>query len=200
MDQNDLNAVIALNVDFAGLILTPKSKRYLSLPQAALLTRDLVKQQTKLVAVFQDPTALEVETALNALPLDFLQFHGQETPSFVSSFHFPYIKAFSLEESSKIPDYDTPYILLDAMSAEMRGGTGKELDFNRAQKIIETYNGKKFFLAGGLSDLNISQCLDISRPFALDISSGVEISPGVKDMEQIRSVMEQIRSKTCAWN
>lgn len=198
--REDLEAVVALQVDFAGLILTPRSKRFLSMEQAALLTRDLEKHQTKLVAVFEDPTSQEVEAALKTLPLDFIQFHGQESPAFVTSFHFPHIKAFSLAESSNIPDYDTPYILLDAMSAEKRGGSGKQLDFHRAQEIIETYSTKKFFLAGGLSDLNISRCLDITRPFALDISSGVEISPGVKDMAQIRSVMELIRSKTCAWN
>ncbi len=187
----DLEYVIDLKIDFAGIILTEKSKRYISFDNAKKLLNDINKKDTALVAVLLNPQKDFVQKVISQLPFDYLQFHGNESAEFCEQFNFPYIKVFTVSELNQIKNYKTPYILIDSATKENRGGTGIVFDW----KVLKTINKKnrKIFVAGGLNPENVLECIQQSHPYAIDISSGVEIKPGIKNLDKILQVVKKIR-------
>jgi phosphoribosylanthranilate isomerase len=138
------------------------------------------------VGVFVDPPEELVMEAATACGLNMLQFHGNETPEFCTQFGFMSMKAFRVRDAQSLdalPTYPTDAWLLDTYSEGQMGGTGQT--FNWELAIAAKELGRPIFLAGGLTPDNVAEAVRRVRPFAVDVSSGVEMSPGRKDHARI---------------
>ncbi len=192
-----VDAAIDAGADALGFVLYPPSSRAIDLAHLSELT-GRVPAFVSTVALFVNPTKEEVEVALASARIDLLQFHGDEPESFCASFGRPYLKAlpvtdaFDLLQSSVI--YATASaLLLDTPSAG-HGGSGKTFNW----QLINTSNTQNerapaLVLSGGLTAANVADAISAVRPFAVDVSSGVEISRGVKSSELIQNFCRAVR-------
>lgn len=203
-EQQHVDASIDAGADALGFVLYPPSVRAISLEFCAELTRH-VPAFVSTVALFVNPTQHEVENALSAARIDLLQFHGNEPEAFCASFGRPYLKALAVDESFDLLQYRQQYVsaaalLLDTPSAG-HGGSGKTFNW----QLINTPNTGKaradalserapaLVLSGGLTAANVADAIRAVRPFALDVSSGVEVSRGVKSSELIQNFCRAVR-------
>ena len=189
--RSDLEQIIDLGIDYAGIIMVKDSPRYQDFQAVHQLLFKLDKKNTKIVAVLMNEDWKEAEKIIEMLPIDFVQFHGTETPDYCEAFHFPYIKVFSTDEFASIKNYSTDMILIDSSVKGKRGGTGQAFDWNLLKGL--DLNGKKLFIAGGLNPDNVLDCISVLNPYAVDLSSGVEKEPGVKDISKIKKLIEKIK-------
>lgn len=178
--ERDIAQAIALGVDAIGLIFYSKSARFISIAQAKKL---LAKHPVfvDVVAVLVNPTLAQVDEIISELPIQWLQFHGEESPEFCSQFKKPYIKAIQATSTQAIEHLVAQHenaaaILLDTPSIQ-HGGTGEVFDWELIPKNLQ----KPLILAGGLNAANVAQAVNLYSPYAVDVCSGVEISAGVKD-------------------
>jgi len=190
----DIEHAVNIGADAIGLIFYSKSRRFISVDDAIKLVES-IPAFVDIVAVFVNPTVDEVNNVITKLPVQFLQFHGEETPDFCEQFSLPYIKAIpaiSTEDIMKasIDNQKARGILLDTPSSLHRGGSGLSFDW----RIIPANLTKPIILAGGLDSLNINEAIATFRPFAVDVCTGVEISPGIKDHDKMSKFVEIIRS------
>lgn len=184
-----------LGADALGLVFYPGSKRALSLEQAGEVRRGL-PPFVSLVGLFVDPSESEVGAVLDAVHLDALQFHGDERADFCEQFGVPYVKAVRVR-----PDVDplvevfahprAAAILLDAWDPRLKGGTGKEIDWSVAREVVEK-SPLPVILAGGLRAENAAQAIREVAPWALDLSSGVESGPGIKDPAKLKAFFDEV--------
>ena len=170
-----------LGVDAIGLVFYPPSPRHVSLDQARAIVAALPPFVT-VVALFVDPSVAEVEAVLHAVPVDVLQFHGEESPDFCRQFARPYLKAVRVRPSLDLLQYAAHYagargLLADAFVPGMAGGTGATFDWS----LLPTNLLLPLILSGGLDPSNIAAAVAAVRPAAVDISSGVESAKGIKD-------------------
>lgn len=184
---DDAYAAVAAGADAIGLVFYAKSPRYVTLEQAAVIARAAGPFVTT-VGLFVDPTPDAVNLALEHVPLQLLQFHGDESPAFCASFQRPFIKALRMSEGLDVSAIEREFIyagasglLLDSYSPAAPGGTGETFGWER---IPET-RVLPLILAGGLSPDNVAAAVKQVRPYAVDVSSGVEITPGRKDSAKI---------------
>jgi len=174
--------------DILGFIFAESPRRIDAIKAAAII--DKLHPDTKISALFVNEDRDRAEDALKKLGrVDLLQFHGDETPDYCSQFKArDVIKAFRIKDErslaviKKYPDVD--YLLLDTYDKACYGGTGETFDWSIAKKAKEF--DKPIFLAGGLNPDNIGEAVVMVRPFAVDVTSGVEKAPGKKDPELIR--------------
>lgn len=193
-----------LGADAIGLNFVSRSPRAVSLPQAREISA-AVGDQTLRVGLFANPEAAEVEMVLNALPLDWLQFHGAEQPAFCRAFGLPYLKALSaasgpVAEQAKVYS-DACGWLVDSISAEGFGGTGHRFDWQLwptaqeravtgSQRITSEVAGG-WFLAGGLDPDNVGEAIQRLQPDWVDVSSGIEGAVrGEKDRARMARFVE----------
>lgn len=192
-NQDDASAAVDLGVDALGFIFA-KSPRRIDPEEARVIIASLPPFiSTMGVFVNEDPS--KVREIVEFCNLDLIQFHGEESPDICSEFMPRSIKAFHLKDESSLEQIE-PYcgkvraLLFDTYSKEKRGGTGKTFDWGLALK------GKAFgvpvILSGGLSPANIKEAVSAVRPYAVDVNSGVEISPGKKDPALMKQLMEAI--------
>jgi len=190
----DVQAAVAAGADALGFVFTPRSRRALS-PEAA---QALVRQVPAFVArvgLFMDQDEAEVRRVLERVPLNLLQFHGQEDAAYCRSFGLPYIKALamgsrpSLRQAGKAYD-DASGLLLDSHAAGQAGGTGQTFDWAEITALE-----LPLILAGGLTPANVRQAVRRVRPWAVDVSSGVEDAPGIKNTESIRTFINEAKSE-----
>ncbi len=203
-EAQHVDAAINAGADALGFVLYPPSARAISLELCAELTRH-VPAFVATVALFVNPTKLEVESALSAARVDLLQFHGNEPEAFCASFGRPYLKALAVDESFDLLQSRQQYasaaaLLLDTPSAG-HGGSGKTFNW----QLINTTNTEqgrasmrgahalRLVLSGGLTAANAADAIRAVRPFALDVSSGVEVSRGVKSSELIQNFCRAVR-------
>jgi phosphoribosylanthranilate isomerase len=191
----DIAYAAALGVDAVGLIFSPLSPRYISTTQAKKLLHNL-PLFISVVAVFVNPSPVWVDEIINELPIAWLQFHGEETAEFCSQFKKPYIKAMQVDSAAAINQCSLEYqqasaILLDTPSATSYGGTGKAFDW----RLIPSNLDKPFILAGGLDATNVNTAMHNCLPYAVDVCSGVEVSPGIKDHEKMRQFVNAVWGK-----
>lgn len=190
----DALAAVAAGADVLGLNFYEKSQRCVSLKTAAEISKQLPPFVMR-AGVFVNADADLVTRAIGECGLSLLQFHGDETPDFCVQFGLMSMKAFRIRDAEslkEIPNYPTDAYLLDAWSPGARGGTGEKFNWDlaiEAQKF-----GKPVFLAGGLTPENIADAVRKVRPFGVDVSSGVESSPGNKDRGKIRAFIAAVRS------
>ena len=172
-------AVLA-GADYIGFVFA-KSKRQVSLEQAHELAR-LVTGKTKIVGVFVSPSLEELEQAIAQVPLDIVQIHGTFDEALIQKISVPVIRAIQLSAQKAQVSSQADYLLFDAPVA----GSGQTFDWNllKNQKIQQD-----FFIAGGLTVDNVRQARETFRPYALDVSTGVE-TDGRKDIEKIKAFIE----------
>lgn len=190
----DARAAARLGADAIGLVLYPPSPRALGLDAARAVTDALPPFVTP-VGLFLDPTPDEVRSALAALPLELLQFHGTEPADFCRAFGRPYIKAVGMTGdgddiaagAARYPDARA--LLVDSHAAGRPGGTGVTFDWER----LPPERGFRVILAGGLTPANVAMGVATVRPDAVDVSSGVERSKGIKDEALVREFIEEVR-------
>ena len=186
-----------LGADYLGFIFAPTSKRVITLELAEEILARL-KDFKNTVGVFCNQPKKEVEMIASRLGLKFLQFHGEETALYCDSFMqkgYEIIKTFHVKDAmslKRIAEYNVFAFLFDTYTDSGKGGTGKSFDW----MVIEDkpYVHDKLFLAGGLNPLNVSQAIEKVRPFAVDVASGVESSPGIKDPQLLRTFIEKAKS------
>lgn len=191
----DALMVSAAGVDAIGLVFYPKSKRNLSIVQAADICR-AVPPFVSTVGLFLDADAGFVREVLAAVPLDVLQFHGSETPEYCCQFSRPYLKAVGMKglaEHGGFAAYADRYpdalgFLVDSHAPGAAGGTGETFDWTQ---VPQDYP-KPIILAGGLTPGNVAEAIRTSRVYAVDVSSGVESSPGVKDTATVQAFMHAV--------
>lgn len=189
----DIAYAAALGVDAVGLIFASESSRCVSLMQAKKLLERL-PIFVEAVAVLVNPSTLLVDEILSELPIARLQFHGEESPEFCRQFKRPYIKAMQVTTAASIYEAATKYadataILLDSPSETNHGGTGKTFDWG----LIPNNLSIPFILAGGLDSNNIKAAVKKTNPNAVDVCSGIELSPGIKDKNLMKQFTEALK-------
>lgn len=176
-----------------GLVFYPPSPRFVPAEQAAALAREAPPFVHR-VGVFVNPEAEQVRAVLAAVTLDFLQFHGDEPADFCGGFGRAYIKAVRLRDSDSLAAAEKNHpaaaaLLVDAGDGGMPGGTGRSADWSLVPKARKL----PLILAGGLRADNVAAAVRAVAPYAVDVSSGVESAPGVKDGEKIRAFAGALR-------
>jgi len=190
--QDALHAAQA-GADALGFVFWEQSPRHVSIPKAA----EVVKALPPLVkvGVFVDAPEELVYRAISECDLNVLQFHGQESPEYCSQFGLMSMKAFRVRDRDSLkalPEYHTEAWLLDAYSPDKPGGTGERFNWDlalEAQKL-----GRPIFLAGGLTSENVAEAVSRVHPYAVDVSSGVEASPGKKDPQKVIAFVRAAKS------
>lgn len=180
--------------DAIGLVFYPKSPRAVSIAQARAIISALPPFITT-VGLFVNASRCELFETLDAVPLDVLQFHGDETPADCEGFHRPWFKALRVKLGEDIRLLADRYsgasaLLLDTYVAGTPGGTGEVFDWS----LIPSDLSKPLILAGGLTCQNIQQALAQVQPYAVDVSGGVELSKGIKDADNVRKFVQLVRA------
>ena len=189
----DAREAARLGVDAIGLVFYPPSPRHVSFETARAVVAALDPFVT-VVGLFVDPTREEVEKALAACPIDVLQFHGNESPDFCRSFARPYLKAVRMRPGVDLHrvarDYaDARGVLVDAFVEGVAGGTGQRFDWSLIPRDLSL----PVILSGGLDPDNIVEAVDAVHPAAVDVSSGVEQSKGIKDAARMAAFISGAR-------
>jgi phosphoribosylanthranilate isomerase len=179
--------------DAIGLIFYPPSPRLVTLERAREIAASLPPFVGR-VAVFVNPAAAEVDAVIRACRPDLLQFHGEEAADFCRSFGVPYLRALRMRQGVDLLESLSPYgdaagWLLDAFREELYGGTGEAFDWG----VIPRGLARPLILSGGLDSGNVAEAIRRVRPWAVDVSSGVEAAKGVKDERRIAAFMERVR-------
>lgn len=188
----DAESAVLLGADAIGLVFYPPSPRSVSVEQADALLRVLPPFVT-VVGLFVDEAPYTVRDLVSRLRIDLIQFHGDEDPAYCRSFGKPYIKAVRVRESTNLAQESRRYadaqgLLLDAYHPSAKGGTGQAFEWRRA--VLP--NGSRVILAGGLTADNVRTALDLVRPYAVDVSSGVESDKGVKDSAKMAAFLKEV--------
>jgi phosphoribosylanthranilate isomerase len=179
-------------VDAIGLVFYTPSPRNVSIEQAQKIVAAL-PAFTTVVGLFVNEAKAKIREMLQAVPLDCLQFHGDETPEDCRLYGKRYIKAVRMQKNTDVKAlaqdyYDAAGLLLDAYHSDARGGTGMVFDW----QLIPKNCTLPIILAGGLDETNVKQAIHAVQPYALDLSSGVEASKGIKDARKIAALIQQV--------
>jgi len=183
----DALAAAEAGADALGFIFHEQSPRYLTTENAAAIIRGLPPLIVK-VGVFVNASEDFVFQAISECGLNLLQFHGSESPEFCAQFGLMSMKAFRMRDADSLKElsnYKTDAWLLDAYSSRQIGGTGEKFNWDLAIEARKL--GRPIFLAGGLSPDNVAEAIGKVQPYAVDVSSGVEASPGKKDPEKVKA-------------
>lgn len=195
----DVDAAVRFGADAVGFVFVPASKRNLE-PKAARALFARIPPFVQSVALFLDANEALIETVIDALSPDLLQFHGHETGAYCRRFGRPYIKALGtdlfvapssglLEDT--LADHETARgFLLDSHATGALGGTGARFDWQHWPQ--GRYPSVPFILAGGLDAGNVSEAIEQLHPYAVDVSSGVESAPGIKSAKKIQAFMNKV--------
>lgn len=191
----DARMVSAAGVDAVGLVFYAKSSRNVSVQQAAEICAALPPFVSS-VGLFLDASAVFVNEVLEAVPLDLLQFHGSESAEYCNHFRRPYLKGLGMSgvSGSDFKALADQYpqaqgVLVDSHAPGAAGGTGRVFDWTQ---VPQDY-AKAIVLAGGLTADNVAQAIRTTRAYAVDVSSGVEAAPGIKDSAQVAAFMDEVR-------
>ena len=190
--EEDALAAAALGAHALGFVFYPRSPRYVSPQQAASIVRRLPPFVTT-VGLFVNADAAEINSVLRAVPLDLLQFHGDEAPDYCAQFERPYIKALRVRPGTDLLQYGERYagargLLLDAFVEGIPGGTGSSFDWSLIPESLPL----PVVLSGGLNAANVTAAIRRVRPCAVDVSSGVEAAPGIKDVQKMREFFQGV--------
>ncbi|OAM52838.1 N-(5'-phosphoribosyl)anthranilate isomerase [Methylovorus sp. MM2] len=192
--SEDAIAAIEQGCDAIGLVFYDKSPRYVSIKQAAAIAAD-IPAFISVVGLFVDASVEEIRAVSSVLRLDLLQLHGDETPAECRQYGLPYMKAIRVKPSTNLvqcaADYsDAKALLLDTYAEGVPGGTGQVFDW----KIIPANLAKPIVLAGGLNADNVEMAIRQVKPYAVDVSGGVEITKGIKDAAKIAAFMRGVNN------
>lgn len=191
--NEDMSAACAAGADALGFVFYAKSPRNLSIEQAASLIKAL-PPFVQSVGLFVDAEPGFVRAVLEAVPLDLLQFHGGENPEYCRQFGRPYLKAVRVRRGVDLVKYESDFsdaraLLLDAFVPGVPGGTGERFDW----RLIPAGLNRPIILSGGLNPDNVTEAVQAVQPWAVDVSSGVESAPGIKDAAKVAAFIERAR-------
>ncbi len=187
-------AAAGAGADMIGLMFFEPSPRHVTLAAAGEIARALPPFVLR-VGVFVNPEEALVTRAIAGCGLNLLQFHGDETSDFCTQFGLMSVRALRVRDAESLDPlagFKTDAFLLDAHSRSGRGGTGET--FNWELAVAAQKFGKPIFLAGGLTPENVADAVKQVRPFAVDVSSGVESAPGKKDAAKMRAFIQAARA------
>ncbi len=188
----DVESAVAAGADALGFVFYEPSPRAVSIANAQKLIRS-VPAFVSVVGLFVNPNEQEVREVLSHLPLDLLQFHGDESPEFCSQFQRRWIKAIRVQNREQVIQAFARYheaagLLVDAWDPERYGGTGKSFNWD----LIPSERPLPLILAGGLSSDNVFRAVEQVQPWAVDVSGGVERSKGIKDIQKISDFIKEV--------
>ena len=189
----DALAVAGYGADAIGFVFYKKSPRYIEPELAAEIVKRLPPFITP-VALFVNESEETVRDILHLAGINVVQFHGDETPEYVSLFPQRVIKAIRVKDESTLAPlagYDVSAFLLDAYSPDAYGGTGKKFDWNVIKEIGSV---NRIILAGGLNADNVAYAVKLVRPYGIDASSGLESSLGIKDHKKVKDFISAARA------
>ena len=191
--NEDAHAAVAAGADAIGLVFYRPSSRALDIARATAVLAGLPPFLT-VTALFVDAGPAEVEAVCDVLPIDLLQFHGDEPEAYCNGFGKPYIKALRLGDGAPLEDRLAAWtsaraILLDSWQSGTPGGTGKTFDWS----LAPASSPRPIVLAGGLTVDNVGMALRRVAPYAVDVSGGVEDSPGCKSSGKMRRFVQAVR-------
>lgn len=186
-------AAVAAGADAIGLVFYPASPRAVTLAQAAAICAAL-PPFVAAVGLFVDADSEQIARVLAQVPLSTLQFHGNETPAQCERFQRPYVKALRMRDETDVVAELGRYthaqaLLLDTYRAGTPGGTGESFDWQRIPPAV----AGRIVLAGGLNPDNVGIAVRQVRPYAVDVSGGVESAPGIKDHARVRAFIDAVR-------
>ncbi|MGZ5045188.1 MAG: phosphoribosylanthranilate isomerase [Methylobacter sp.] len=181
-----------LGVDAVGLVFYPPSPRNVDIDQAIKIVNAL-PAFVSVVALFVDEQESQIRKVLNQVPIDCLQFHGDEPPEACRLYDKRYMKAVRMQDGIDVSDlalqyHDASGLLLDAYHPGAKGGTGSRFDWD----LIPEHCALPIILAGGLDMSNARQAVQTVRPYALDVSSGVETEKGIKDALKMAAFIREV--------
>lgn len=184
---------VRLGTDAIGLVFYPPSPRAVSVDQARAIVKRLPPFVT-VVGLFVDESRASIGEILEAVPIDLLQFHGHETESDCTGYGRPWIKAIRMCEGIDLEQEGHRYpaasgLLLDTYQEGLPGGTGQVFDWSRIPGEMRS----RIILAGGLNPHNVEQAIRRIRPYAVDVSGGVEAAKGFKDAEKMAAFISGVK-------
>jgi len=188
----DVSAAVLAGADALGFVFTERSKRFISTGQATELVREVPAFVSR-VGLFMDPDTQTVADVLARVPLSLLQFHGSEDAGFCRQFGLPYIKAVSMGPDQQVALIEQEYfdaagLLLDSHAPGGTGGTGQVFNWSMIPDIV-----LPLVLAGGLTAENVGQAVRQVKPWAVDVSSGVEDAPGQKSAAKMQAFIKEAK-------
>ena len=188
----DAKVAIENGASALGFIFYNKSPRYITIKQAMSISNKISKS-ISLVGVFVNQDQSFINNAIKNIPLNMIQLHGDESQKFCKKFSVPVIKAIRIKDKESldiIKKYNVDGLLLDTYSENKFGGTGKSFDW----KLLNNFKNKPIILSGGLTPKNIIEAISIVNPIAIDVNSGVELSPGRKNHKLIQQLFTNIKN------
>ena len=191
---NDVKVAVDGGVDAVGFIFYKKSPRSVTIQTVREIVLELPPFVDS-VGVFVDETAEQINKIADRCNLDRVQLHGDESPAFCKKICRRVIKAIrvkDIQSLKKLSDYPVSSFLLDTFSEDQYGGTGKVFDWNLA------YSAKKYgpiILAGGLTPINVRQAIQRIQPYGVDVCSGVESQPGIKDHKKMQAFLKNVKAE-----
>lgn len=193
----DARCAVDLGVDAVGLVFYPKSPRAVSLHTACAIVHE-IGPFVSVVALFLNPTQQYVRQVIDSVAVDLLQFHGNECPADCGVYGKPYIKAVPMGANAQPIIYAGTYpdasgYLLDSHVPGGPGGSGATFNW----QFIPHDLRKPIILAGGLSADNVAEAIRMAHPYAVDVSSGVEVEKGIKDKEKMVRFVKEVRRVDC---
>ena len=190
----DVKVAVDGGVDAVGFIFYKKSPRLVTMQTVREIVLELPPFVDS-VGVFVDETAEQINKIADRCNLDRVQLHGDESPAFCKKIRRRVIKAIrvkDIQSLKKLSDYPVSSFLLDTFSEDQYGGTGKVFDWNLA------YPAKKYgpiILAGGLTPINVHQAIQRIQPYGVDVCSGVESQPGIKDHKKMQAFLKNVKAE-----
>jgi len=189
--EDALNAVES-GADAIGLVFYEKSPRYITVKKAVEIAESLPPFVSK-VALFVNASDEVIRTVLDIVPVDILQFHGEESQKICQGYGWPYIKAIRMRDDVDLLKLSHVYadasaLLLDSFVEGTQGGTGQKFDWSRVPADLD----KPIILAGGLTAENVAAAITEVSPYAVDVSGGVEIEKGIKDAAKIEEFIQEV--------
>ncbi len=190
----DAVAAARAGADAIGLVFYAASPRAVSRAQAQSILSALPASVSS-VGLFVNAAADDITDILRDCPLDLIQFHGDETDAECATISRPYIKAIRVRDAAGLTAQIGQYpgaraLLLDAYHKDLAGGTGQTFDWSMIPENME----KPLILAGGLNPDNVRSAIEQVRPYAVDVSGGVELAKGIKDPDRIKSFINEVNN------
>lgn len=189
----DAAAAARAGADAIGLVFDPRSPRHVALEQAAAIARSMAPFVT-VVGLFVNAEPARIRETLSRVPIALLQFHGSESPEQCRLYDLPYMRAVRMQEGVDLRAQARAYadaagLLLDTHEPSVAGGSGRRFDWTRVPHDV----AKPVILAGGLTPENVGEAVRAVRPYAVDVSSGVEKAKGIKDADKVISFIRAVQ-------
>ncbi|MDD3762209.1 MAG: phosphoribosylanthranilate isomerase [Nevskiales bacterium] len=190
--QQDVRTAVDLGVDALGLVFVEGSRRHVT-PQAGARLRRAVPAFVSVVALLLDPEPELVRAVIDTVRPDLLQFHGREDPAFCAGFGMPYVKAVAMADPANLRREARRHrgcsgLLLDSHAAGGMGGRGEAFDWSTVGSVRQP-----LILAGGLGPQTVARGIRMVRPYAVDVSSGIEARPGIKDPDKMAAFVDAVQ-------